>query len=121
MDPALVTQLPPPGQPSTATQSFILTPRSVETERMHDSPAADLTQGILVDGGVVLNTSHGNLHLDSRVGAKPVQMETTQVTIQEADVEELIPAAADTPMSPVPADPQPSAAPTPPPPPPVFA
>ena len=51
----------------------------------------------------------GNIHLDSRVGANPVQMETTQVTIQEADEEELIPAAADTPMSPVPADPLPSA------------
>ena len=68
-------------------------------------PQQLIIQGILVHGGVVLNTSHGNLHLDSRVGANPVQMETTQVTIQEADEEELIPVAADTPMSPVPADP----------------
>ena len=39
-------------------------------------------------------------------------METTHVTVQEADEEELISAAADTPMSPVPADPLPSASPS---------
>ena len=100
MDPTLVTQNTSPGQPSaSATQSFILTPRSVETERMHDSPATELTHDILV--------GNGNLHLDSSVGANPVQMETS-VTIQEADEEEpeLIPADADTPMSPVSANPQ---------------
>ena len=81
MDPTLVTQ-PPLNHATSATQSFILTPRSVETERLHESPGTDLTHGLLG-----LHVEYPNLGIQD-------ETQTDGPLIQELEEEpELIPAA----------------------------